>query len=143
MLIKNISPIILYLGFVNQGVKLLPNQSTEAPDNVVENKTFKALQNQGKLSIIAFDPDHTRYAIRDETFGGGGGSANIFVETLAVTAPNTLTTTTNVPQINTALLFINGLGASTFTVSGNNITWIPSLYGLDATDDVVIQYSFS
>lgn len=69
MIIRNTSPGRFHLGFCSMGVWLNPNQTHEIDDSIVENETFRRMENEGKLAIVSFGPDHTRYAVRQELGG--------------------------------------------------------------------------
>lgn len=114
MNIKNDYSGRVFLGFIKQGIWISPGQIIEVPDNVVENVTFKSMQNSGKISIVQFDPDHTRYAIRDELSGGGSVSASDIIDVIG--AENVLRGNDFVSKLsqtpsaaNTVSMYINGV----------------------------------
>lgn len=63
------------------------------------------------------------------------------VETVSVTGVNTLAALAVAPKAGTLELFVNGLRATNFTVSGTAITWVATgAYALATTDEVVAKY---
>lgn len=142
MKIKNISPSRLSLGFINQGVSLIPNQEYIVPDNVVENTTFKKLQNMGIISIVEYDSDFTRYAIKDELSSDPVAEVNLLTETLIVLSPTTVSSTTHTPIPESLVFKVNGIAYTSIVISGNNITWNSLEFNLDVSDEVTVTYSY-
>ena len=84
------------------------------------------------------------------TGGGGEGMAVIpVIEAIAVTGVNTFAPLTNMPLPNPVTLMVNGRGffpvgsPPDFTVSGNIIIWLNSIYAVSPSDDVVALYYYS
>ncbi len=76
MIIQNTSGKRIYLGFYNQGLWLDPNQTYPVDTSIVESNSFKMLENSGKITIVFYDPDFTRYVVRQEIQGNGGGTGD-------------------------------------------------------------------
>jgi hypothetical protein len=76
------------------------------------------------------------------------GGANVFMETLTVTRPNTLSLLSHIPDLDFFMLTINGqvfqpVGTPPpFTVSGQVIAWASSVFGVNPGDVVVASYSY-
>jgi hypothetical protein len=77
----------------------------------------------------------------------GGGSSSLFMEMVEVTLPNTLAHLTNTPDGAFIMLVLNGrtflpLGTSPpFSVAGQVITWLSTVWGLAPGDEVNVAYS--
>jgi hypothetical protein len=78
--------------------------------------------------------------------GGGGGSV-IGMESLTISTPNVIPNLSFSYNNSMFLLIVNGyafapVGASPpFSVSGNVVTWLSTMYGVNPGDDVVAVYS--
>jgi hypothetical protein len=74
-------------------------------------------------------------------------TASLFMEALAVTAPNTLSSLTKTPDGAFIMLVLNGrtflpLGTPPpFSVAGQVITWLSTVWGLAPGDEVNVAYS--
>ena len=74
-------------------------------------------------------------------------SSSLFMEALAVTAPNTLPPLAKTPDGAFIMLVLNGrtflpLGASPpFSVAGQVIAWLSTVWGLAPGDEVNVAYS--
>ena len=66
MIIKNTYGKRIFIGFVAHGRWLEPNQLTDVPETVVQNDTFRRMENLGQLEIISYNPDQTRFAVLQE-----------------------------------------------------------------------------
>jgi len=66
MIIRNDSSTILKLGFIRQGLILAVGESATVSEDLVENASFKSLENSGVLTIVSYDTDDTRYVVKQE-----------------------------------------------------------------------------
>lgn len=66
MIIKNTGDESISIGFINQGVTLDVGQTYEVPETIVENPFFQDYENIGVLTIISYDSDPTRIAVKQE-----------------------------------------------------------------------------
>lgn len=83
--------------------------------------------------------------------GGGdeGMAVTPVIEAVVVTGVNALAPLAHVPLPNPVTLMVNGRGffpvgsPPDFSVSGNIITWLSTIYAVSPSDDVVALYYYS
>lgn len=98
MIIQNTSTQIMYLGFVNNGLELDPGEIYDIEEIHVENPTFQYMENEGLITILSYDPDFTRLAVREEVTGGGGTDPGV---TITEETPFSFV---NAPEVNVGVL---------------------------------------